>query len=78
MFKNKKEKEILTQIRETFLYWRSENGTQMTVNIIKDIEKNIDSLEVYFPEIDWTKVDKTSIHQKLFDQEKEKTKKSRR
>ena len=69
MLKRKKEKQILFYIRETFLYWRSENGSQITANIINDIEKNADLLEHYFPEIDWNKVEKKSIHDKLFKEE---------
>lgn len=76
MFKHLKENEILKKMREIILQWEYENGTQKVAEVMKAIEQDPNLLEQYFTEIDWTKVNKTSIHKKLFGQEK--VKKSRR
>ena len=78
MFNFLKENEILKKMREIILQWEYENGTQKVADVMKAIEQDPNLLEQYFTEIDWTKVDKTSIHKKLFEPEKERTKKSRR
>ena len=78
MFNFLKENEILKKMKEIILQWEYENGTQKVADVMKAIEQDPNLLESYFTEIDWQKVNKTSIHKKLFGQEKERTKKRRR
>lgn len=60
------EEKAIFHINETIDFWMSENGTSRVLYLLDSIKENIDLLETYFPNVDWSKVNKESIYNKLF------------
>lgn len=79
MFEKRKAKKALEQINEIIKTWDAVNTspTAMLASVFDAINKDKNLLEYYFPEIDWSKVDKDAVYNLLF-ADKERTEKRRR